>query len=161
MSIKRALCGLALLALSLPAGSHADSFTALASLSNPHVSLGQPVLASVEFAAPFTAITRLCFRFTFQGDLLDPGEGLTIVPVSVGIGPGFENVGSGPQDARTLCVLAPDPTIPPFLDGTEQIELAMFSGSVTIAELHVDIEGTRGTVPVRRRTWGVLKTLYR
>jgi hypothetical protein len=154
--------GLAALAQAAPSVASAETFTALASLSHPHVSVGSPVLATVEFGFPFAVITRVCCRFTFQGDLLDPGEYMVIIASSTDNGPGFENVFFTPQDARTVCVIQPDQAfIPAFLDGMEQMQLLMQNGSVTIAELHVDIDGTRGAVPVARRTWGVLKTLYR
>ena len=155
------IAGVFLLALALPARLFADSFTAPASLSDTHVSVGHPVLAMVNFGGPFASITRVCFRFTFIGDLLDPGDHMTVEPVTVGNGPGFENGGSGPESARSICVIPPDINIPPFLDGMEQIELRMEAGSVTIGSMNVDIDGVIGTVALRRTTWGVLKTLYR
>lgn len=163
MFAKRFFCvcaGLLLVALA-PARSFTDSFTAPASLSDIHVSVGHPVLASVEFGGPFATITRVCFRLTFIGDLLDHGDHMTIEPVTVGNGPGFQNDGSSPQSARSLCIIPPDLNIPPFFDGAEQIELRMEAGSVTLGTMDVDIDGVIGTVAARRTTWGVLKMLYR
>src|SRR3954451_10967784 len=135
-------------ALAFPGVSAAAEFSANASLSGTTASVGSPVLASVDFGSlRFVTVDQVCFHFTFAGDLLDAGDDVTISALNAeppGSGAGFSGVGA-PQATRSLC-LPNRPGFGPlaslFLDGREdRIEIAMRSGSVTIAELTVSVHG--------------------
>jgi hypothetical protein len=134
----------------LTSAAMADTFTATASLSGSTASVGNPVLASVDFGSPFVSIDGICFQFTFSGDLLDGGDFFRVTPLNLLPslnGPGAENPGSASQDVRTLCVLTAfgyGPFTSLFLDGAEnRIEIGMENGSVTIADLQVIIMGVK------------------
>ena len=142
---------LALLSLVVPPTSSAATFTATASLSGTTASPANPVLASVDFGTQFASIESVCFEFTFQGDLLDPGDFVRLTPLNLlpsMTGPGFFNPGPASQSDRTLCLLNAfdsGPITSLFLDrGEDMIEIGMVSGSVTIADLHVVITGVEG-----------------
>ena len=111
--------------LGLPALSSAETFTATASLSDTTASVGHPILASVDFRSPFASIDAVCFEFTFQGNLLDPGDFLRVTPLSLLpslTGPGFFNPGPESQSSRTLCLLSAfgyESMLSLFLDGSE------------------------------------------
>ena len=142
---------LVLLSLAVPATSSAATFIATASLPGTTASPGNPVLASVDFGTQFASIESVCFEFTFQGDLLDPGDFLRLTPMNLlpsMTGPGFSNPGLESQSDRTLCLLNAfdsGPITSLFLDrGEDMIEIGMVSGSVTIADLDVVITGVEG-----------------
>jgi hypothetical protein len=124
----------------------ADTVAAAAHLKQSTVTVGAPVMARVNVHEKFLSVNSVCFEFTFENDLLDPGDFLRITPLELfPVGPGFENGGSTPQATRTLCLTAefnPD-FVAIFADGKEnKIELAMVVGSVEIASLIVVVAGT-------------------
>ena len=137
--------------LASPSTARADTVTGVVTLSGTVVSVGNSVYASVDFGTEFTSIDMICFQFTFQDDLLDFGDELSITPLNLlpsMDGGGFLNVSGPPQSGRTIC----DPNAPGYgpldsvyLDGAEnQIELAMRSGSVRIASLAITVYGSPG-----------------
>jgi len=141
-SLAAALC------LVAPRLAAADTVAAAAHLRRSTVTEDAPVMARVNVHEKFSSVDSVCFEFTFENDLLDPGDFLTISPLELfppPTGPGFENVGSEPQATRTLCMTAefqPD-FVAIFADGKEnKIELSMPSGSVEIASLMVVVAGT-------------------
>ena len=70
---------------------------------DPHVTGSNSLTLKAKKIAKGT-LALACFTFTFAGDLVDPGEGLTITPDgSSEEGPGFENVSTEPLATRTLC----------------------------------------------------------
>ena len=136
--------------LGLPSLSSAATYTATASLSDTTASVGHPILASVDFHSSFASIDAVCFGFTFQGDLLDPGDTLLITPLNLLpslSGPGFLNGGTEPQSTRTLCLdnaFGYESFTALFLDGSEnRIEIGMQVGSVTIGDLQIVILGVK------------------
>jgi hypothetical protein len=144
------ICIAAVLAVSLVSASTAaasgykDTLTDIGT-----VTTGNPIIVTFDVGASFSSISTICFKFTFHGDLLDPGEEFAYTPVeptvAPGTGPGFFNPGTTPQHTRTQCldpVSTPD-LIPFFLDGTESLELSMRTtgSSVTVTRLKVTIDG--------------------
>ena len=141
----------ACLSFGLASAAMADTFTATASLSGTTASVGNPVLASVNFGFPFVSIDGVCFQFTFSGDLFDGGDFLRVTPLNLLpslSGPGVFNPGPAPQAVRTLCLFTAfgyESFTSLFLDGAEnRIEIGMENGSVTIANLQVIIMGVKG-----------------
>jgi hypothetical protein len=135
-------------ALAAPAGAWAGDFVATATLSGHEATPESPVVASVDFGGlEFISIQEVCLNFTFNGDLLDPGDQLVYTPLDHSPSPagGFTNVGQTAQASRSSCVpndgLHGDfPLV--FRDGHEnRIEIAMWQGSVRISELTVSIIG--------------------
>lgn len=94
-----------------------------------------PSAIRVDFDLVFARVDRVCFRFTFEGDLLDPGDLLFIE----GFG-GFENVGSLPESSRTLCVIDAAVLLR-FVDGIFENEILMEQGSVQVVDLQVTLLG--------------------
>jgi hypothetical protein len=110
------------------------------------VSVGNPVLASVSFGGPFVAVDGVCFHFTFQNDLLDPGDWLSWHFDSADGGFGFINLGTDSQPARTGCIYVAfghEAYTSLFLDGGHTIEISVDVGSVELAGLRVVVIGTR------------------
>ncbi|MGZ8695181.1 MAG: hypothetical protein ACXWYS_07055, partial [Gaiellaceae bacterium] len=70
--------GAALAALVVAAPAGAAEFSAPATLSAPTASVGSPVLAAADFGLQFVIVEDVCFHFDFAGDLLDPGDEVTI-----------------------------------------------------------------------------------
>jgi hypothetical protein len=134
--------------LVLPASAHAATATGTVKLSQTSVGVGDAARGKVNVHTKFASVDSVCFTFTFEGDLLDPGETLFISPlnaVSSLSGPGFSNGGTTPEAERTLCFEAafqPD-LVALFAEGKEhELEIAMQTGSVQIASLEVTVEGT-------------------
>ncbi|WP_424348542.1 hypothetical protein [Kocuria sp. CH-021] len=98
--------GLAVVA-SAPA-SAAEQTINLRLIGSPHVSDGD-TLTVLATNVPKETLTTACFNFTFTDDLVDPGEGLTIITADSGNGPGFFNPTTESQATRTLCI--EDPSI--------------------------------------------------
>jgi hypothetical protein len=139
---------LVVMGLATPRTAAADTVAAAAHLRRSTVSVDAPVMARVNVHEKFSSVDSVCFEFTFENDLLDPGDFLQISPLALGpphSGPGFENGGDAPQATRTLCLVAefqPE-FVALFTDGKEkQIELEMEVGSVQIASLMVVVAGT-------------------
>jgi hypothetical protein len=135
--------------LVVPASATAATATASVKLSQTFVGVGDAALGKVNVHTKFSSVDRVCFTFTFEGDLLDPGETLLISPlnaVSSVSGPGFSNRGTSSEAERTLCLEAafqPD-LVSLFADGKEhKLEITMQTGSVRIASLDVTVEGTQ------------------
>jgi hypothetical protein len=138
----------AVMCLVAPRLAAADTVAAAAHLKQSTVTVDAPVMARVNVHEKFLSVNSVCFEFTFENDLLDPGDFLRITPLEFyppNSGPGFENGGSTPQATRTLCLTAefnPD-FVAIFADGKEKkIELDMAVGSVEIASLIVVVAGT-------------------
>jgi hypothetical protein len=110
------------------------------------VSVEDPAWARGKFPTKFASLETLCFGFTFEGDLLDPGEQLEIRHTGVTFGFGFVNILDSPQSSRTICLQAAlgplhDEIIALYLDGKHSFTIVMASGSVTIASLSVTATG--------------------
>ncbi|MBT2554280.1 hypothetical protein [Arthrobacter sp. ISL-5] len=117
----------------VPAVASTEQTPELKLSGDPHVTGSSPLTLKAKKIASGT-LELVCWTFTFTGDLLDPGEGLTITPDNLdpGAGPGFENVGTEPTVTRTLCV--DDPTfLPEIADGNsaEQFVVGASPGSST------------------------------
>lgn len=121
-----------------------------ATLSAPNVSVGNPVLASVDFGAPFDSIESICFRLKFHGDLLDPGEHimwLTDSGAGWGVGQANWSPSSMPH-VQWSCISSETGHDTSFLDdGVEEFEVQMWPpsgvGSVTISEMTIDLRGAK------------------
>jgi hypothetical protein len=105
------------------------------------VAVGAPIKAKINVRETFSSISVVCIEFQFEGDLLDPGEFLDMDFGPALGGFGFENVGSTPQGARTICTEQPE-LLAAFLDGRQDFEIRMESGSVTISSITVSIVGS-------------------
>jgi hypothetical protein len=107
------------------------------------VSVESSAGARAKFPTKFASIETLCFNFTFEGDLLDPGDFLMIQNTGETGSFGFLNVGLSPQSTRTICNITPfhDETLGLYLDGKHTFTIVMESGSVTIASLSVTATG--------------------
>jgi hypothetical protein len=145
---------LAAFVVALPASSSGAPVAGTAHLSGPTSSVGSPVYASIDLGTSFAAIDGVCFDFSFQGDLLDPGDWLSLTPLNLlpsFSGGGFGNTGSTPQAERMICTpnsLGYGPYDSIFFDGAENnIEIGMSSGSVTIASLVISVIGVPGSPP--------------
>lgn len=99
---------------------------------DPHVTGSNSLTLKAKKISSGTLVLA-CFTFSFTGDLLDPGEGLTITPDgALSEGPGFENGSTEPIATRTLC--SDDPVVlTEIADGnsTEQFVLRANPGSST------------------------------
>ncbi len=85
---------------------------------------GNLAVVNIDFGTPMADIDRLCVAFRFQGDLVDPGEGIMISFDPLGSSGssafGFENVGSSPISEREVCLVGGvHPEVEAFLDGQE------------------------------------------
>lgn len=135
--------------MQLPA-SGAESFDARVKL-HPRpptlVTVEDTARARAKFPTKFVSIERLCFAFTFEGDLLDPGDFLEYRHVGLPMSAfGFLNVSDSPQSSRLSCLEeAAGPqhieTIALYLDGKHTFTIEMESGSVTIGSLSVIATG--------------------
>lgn len=110
---------------------------------DPHVTGSNSLTLKATKIAPGT-LALACFTFNFTGDLLDPGDGLTIsTERKFENGPGFENVGTEPTATRTLC--SDDPVyLAEIADGNsaEQFVVRANPGSSTFTASSVTIELT-------------------
>lgn len=150
------ILGAAFVALVSAAPASAAEFSASATLSGPTASVGSPVLAAADFGLRFVAVDDVCLHFTFAGDLLDPGD--AVIVSALNGQPSLSGAGFGAattQTTRTLCINngpGQGPLASLFLDGREdRIEVAMASGSVTIADLTVSVHGV-ALVPLPAQT---------
>jgi hypothetical protein len=150
-TMKHPLISLLILAaavLAAPQTAAADTASASARLTNTVVSGGNPALARVNVHAKFSSVDSVCFDFTFQNDLLDPGEIVLITPLQLFpslTGGGFEDVGPGSLSERLFCyesAFQPDVTAL-FADGKDKdLEIGTQGGSVEIASVVVTVTGT-------------------
>jgi hypothetical protein len=113
------LTALTALGLSVAAAAPATAATQTQDLKlsgDPHVT-GSNSLTLKAKQIPRGTLVNACFTFTFTGDLLDPGEGLTITPDgSPSEGGGIINVGTTPTTTRTVCFNDPA-SLAPIADG--------------------------------------------
>jgi len=138
------LCASAIASVVFAGSASAATLSDVASLTrHGEVVVGQPISANLNFHARFASIDSACFFFTFQGDLLDPGEAITVGFRGTVDTVGQENVFQDPLADVAFCVV-PDVTgfLDHFLDGKEKLVLSMTNGSVKLAGLEVVIEGT-------------------
>lgn len=97
-----------------------------------------PIHARVKLGDKFVSLDRLCVTLHFQGDLLDPGDTLSIEFVGgVGVNPG------GPsQQQRTLCSIDPF-VLDEWLDGKQDLGIfADIGTSATISAIGFEAFGT-------------------
>jgi hypothetical protein len=95
--------GLALFA-AVPAAAATQQTQELKLSGDPQVTVSNPLTLKAKKIQKGT-LELACFTFNFTGDLVDPGEGLTITPDGeLGEGPGFENISSNPISTRMLCI---------------------------------------------------------
>ena len=133
--------------LAVPQLAAADTASAQVKLHQSVITVGDPAVVKVNVHAKFSSVESVCFAFTFNNDLLDPGDVLRITPLELfpslnGFATGG---GSSPQSERTICVdsSAYSNITALFVDGrARDIELGMESGSVQIASLTVTVNGT-------------------
>jgi hypothetical protein len=139
-----ALCGLAVLAFvpSAPAAIFVDTARLPRDTT---VSVDHPITTSFNVKTSFASISSVCLDFTFENDLLDPGDFLLVRFIDQGRvidGGGFFNPTTSPQGARTFCYTPDFPTIVAlFLDGRERVKLVMETGSVMLASVQLTIDG--------------------
>lgn len=161
------LLGVVAFAFGAPSVSKANPYVRVASLSQSTAAVGEPIIAEIDFGMTFASIDLVCFHFKFEGDLFEADETLIITPLNIWASmSGWGFIGAGaPLAERSSCILFWNgyvPAVERFLDGQEdRIEISMQNGSVRIAELRIEIQGTPAIVPVRRPTWGVIKANYR
>ena len=110
------------------------------------VSVEDPARARAKFPTKFASLETLCFGFTFEGDLLDPGEQLEFRHAGVTSGFGFVNIFDSPLSSQTICLQAAlgpphDENVALYLDGKHRFTIVMASGSVTIASVSVTATG--------------------
>jgi hypothetical protein len=128
---------------SAAAANYQQTFKNLGSISSGD----QPIIVNVDVNTTFSSIQSVCLKFTFHGDLLDPGEDpatretVTIVWGAIN-GFGFQSVTTA-ERTRTICLVAGfhDEELAYFLDGNESIAVSMRAGSVEIKRLTVTIDG--------------------
>jgi hypothetical protein len=126
------------------ASASAATFTDRASLSrHGRVVFGQPTGANVNVHMRFASISRVCFFFTLEDDLIDPGEELDISSRTGGELFGQTTPGQEPVASFATCITTGfHPKTALFLDGKEKLILSMFDGgSVRVDRLEVVIEG--------------------
>lgn len=73
---------------------------------DPHVTGSNSLTLKAKRIASGTLVLA-CFDFSFTGDLVDPGEELSIFPDGIGGGGGFFNGGTEPLATRTICFVDP------------------------------------------------------
>ena len=106
------------------------------------VAAGAPIEARIKVKDVSATASLVCIEFQFEGDMLDPGEGLLIdLGASAGAF-GATNVSGAPEASRQLCT-AQTEQLAAFLDGRETVVVMMEStewGSVTVAGATVLVE---------------------
>jgi len=132
---------LSAIALLVLAGhASAAAFSDRASLSHGgRIGAGQSITAKVNVHEPFSTVDSVCFFFTFEDDLLDPGDW---IQVTFDVGNfGQENGFEDPVSTVGVC-LGDDPAMKAqFLDGRETFTLSMNVGTVKLAKLDVVVDG--------------------
>jgi hypothetical protein len=144
----RLLLASAAASLVFAGSAFAATFSDDASLTrHGRVVFGQPISANVDLHTRFASISTVCFFFTLEDDLLDPGEELD-VSFHANIGSfGQSNSFQYPDDSFAFCLATGlhDEAIALFLDGKEKLILSMFgAGSVRIDRLEIVIDGVQG-----------------
>jgi hypothetical protein len=100
------------------------------------------VEGKIQFNQKFSSVSSLCFHFRFVGDLLDAGEWLRILIIPTPRSDlGIVNFGPDPKSDFVSCLSASDFRLPAFLDGKQDINMIMRSGSVTISSITATITG--------------------
>lgn len=96
-----------------------------------------PIQARIKLGQKFASLERLCVTFHFEGDLLDPGDVVSIDLIGgVGVNPGAPS-----QTIRTLCTIDP-PALAVWQDGKERAGVYADVGtSVTISGLEFEAFG--------------------
>jgi hypothetical protein len=103
------------------------------------VAAGAPIEAKIKVKDLSETASLVCIELLFEGDMLDPGEGLLIdLGSSVGAF-GATNVSATPEVSRQLCTAQTD-QLAAFLDGRESVAVTMEWGSVTVAGATVLVE---------------------
>lgn len=134
----------AITALTGPASASETYTASVKFLGSRSASTDLRVRVSVQ-GVKFSAIEQACFIFSFQGDLLDPGDELQVDPgENVGTF-GFKNTSTASQSDRAICIVSPghDAMLATLKDGKQVFSIGMVSGSVNISSLAVTIIGTR------------------
>lgn len=103
------------------------------------VSAGSPIEAKLKVKDISATATLVCIEFQFEGDMLDPGEGL-LIDLGPGAGAfGATNVSDVPEASRQLCTAQAE-QLAAFVDGRESFTITMEWGSVMIAGATVLVE---------------------
>jgi hypothetical protein len=107
------------------------------------VTITDSVSGTVNVGMKFLSVEEACLVFEFSGDLLDPGDDLSIF-VDGSDGGGFFNPGPVSQAVRTFCwsEIYQPATIADFLDGKAKLEFIASSGSVAIGSVTLTISGS-------------------
>lgn len=103
------------------------------------VAVGTPIEAKIKVKDISPTASLVCIEFQFEGDMLDPGEGLLIDLGSSAGAFGATNVSAVPEASRQLCT-AQTEQLAAFVDGRETVAVTMEWGSVTVADATVLIE---------------------
>jgi hypothetical protein len=103
------------------------------------VAAGAPIEAKVKVKDISETASLVCIEFQFEGDMLDPGEGLLIDLGSSAGAFGATNVSLVPEASRRLCT-AQTEQLAAFLDGRERVDVTMEWGSVTVTDATVIVE---------------------
>jgi hypothetical protein len=105
------------------------------------VSPGVPVEATVSFPIDSGPYKSACFAYTFEGDLLGPGDELALTFGSGASGPGLI-APNGEDAARTSCIArdAQPELVDLLSDGAEDFTVSAVSGTFTLAGLAVSAE---------------------
>lgn len=96
------------------------------------VTAGAPIEAKIKVKDMSETASLVCIEFQFEGDMLDPGEGLLIDLGSSAGAFGATNVSPAPEASRQLCT-AQTEQLAAFIDGRESVAVTMEWGSVTVA----------------------------
>jgi len=136
--------------ISLQAAPNAALFSSSAVLSNSDLTPENPTITyAIDFNVNFVSISEVDYYFTFDNDLLDQGETLTITGDFPGAF-GFTNPNLTPQSTRLVtspCSIHPE-ICDAFIDGSSQGEITIsqenvvFDPSVRISSLIVHVYGT-------------------
>jgi hypothetical protein len=105
---------------------------------------GNMAVVPIRISKKALPIERLCVTFRFEGDLLDPGEGIlftfSLDPLASAFG--LSNIGTVPQSERTVCLVAGfhDEELA-MLAATKKPTLILYMdpGSATVVDLEVSI----------------------
>lgn len=128
-----------------PTAQTSDCLTYSASIPELLGPLSQtPRDGIASFDLAFDSIERLCWEFTFSGDLLDSGESVHVATSGKDprLGAGFSHGGSSPAATRQLCETPSYQTTLLFYDGEERVSVVAKVGSVNIADVRITITGT-------------------
>ena len=99
---------------------------------------------TVDFRLAFQSIDKMTWRFTFENDLLDPGElfWVQFPPHGNEIRAfGKKNISGSSWDTYYLGMIN-NPEMNYFLDGYEEFEIFMKSGSVILEDIQITAWGT-------------------